>query len=343
MFGKKKPKFFVKLIKSQKKKKLFKILVVPRNFHTGFVAFFIKDFIDGLIKKGWHIVDSESQVKSNNILKDIQEATGIKKNPYIIAFYILRNKIFKKWKNFKDFNAVKVLITEDLHNPSDVDALKEVLPWIDAIFSRYPRYTMSMAHPYKPLCFNLFHASTSLFYIPIHFDKKIDKVLLSGAIEDDYYVLRNKAAELIHYTDLVKMREHPGYTVKDSKTESKNYAKDISKYKIAISDQGSIPGKKHPYILAKHFEIPSAGTSLLTHKNLAPYLKDLGFKEDYNYITATPKTLLKKIEYWLDPKNQTKLRKITERGQKLVLKSHMNKLRVSQFDSITRKLYFCIN
>jgi hypothetical protein len=337
-----------KLTNKQKNTKLFKVISIPFKYYEGFVAFFLTDFINKLKKEGWHVIDTDKDIKSSNIQKDIYDATGIDKIPDVIAVFLLeldKNAFGKnKWSKLKTLDCLKVLIVEDIHDKTDTNALKFMEKFADAIFCRYPYNTKEVIPKSNLKCFNLYHAYTEQFYNNINFSKKKNKVLLSGANDSDFYKLRHSAKELIDNdkTDLIEERKHPGYTIKDAKKEVTNYAKNINQYKLAISDQLTIPKSKnnYPYILAKHFEIPASGTALITNKNIAPYLKPLGFKEDYNYITATPKNLLSKIEHWLKPKNQKKLKQITERGQELVMKNHQNKHRVESFNNTVQKLFF---
>ncbi|MFT4646062.1 MAG: hypothetical protein ACI8ZX_002486 [Planctomycetota bacterium] len=327
-------------------KSLFKIIVLPSKFHKGYVAHFICDFIDGLKEKGWYVLDSDTDIKTSNILDDIYKATGVHRKPDILAFYILRKEKLFLWKNLKKLNCLKVLILEDLHRKIDKEAFIYATKWANVIFSRYPNATQWVVRNQKKdfryyfnlnrnkiKYFNLYHGATNDFINELNFSNKINKVFLSGALSTIYYELREKGKQLMTDSDTIIIRKHPGYKeVIDSKKEVFNYAIEISKFKIAIGDQGSIPNSDAPYILAKNFEIPAAGTALITHEGLVPFLRELGFVENYNFIAANPDNLLDKIEHWLRPENQLELNKITIRGQELVLDKHMNEHRINFFN-----------
>jgi hypothetical protein len=286
--------------------KLFKVLVIPAKFHTGYVAHFISDFVTGLLNAGWYVVDSDTAINREDIQRDIFEATGINKIPDILAFYIMRKEIFLKWKSIKQLKCLKILITEDVHRKYDVTPLNDALKWIHAVFVRYPNYTSSRIikekkwynfhtnyRKNKIYFFNLYHAATEEYINPICFKNKENMVLLSGSLNLPYYEIRAKAKELMGVSDKIKWRVHPGYkNVIDSKKEAIDYAMEMSKHKLAIADQGTMVDSEHAYIIAKHFEIPAAGTALLTNKKMVPYIKHLGFKENENFIAATPETLL---------------------------------------------------
>jgi hypothetical protein len=331
---------------------LFKVLVLPSKFYKGYVAHFISDFVQGLIYLGWYIIDSENDIKSNDIGKDIFEATGINKIPDVLAFYILRKEIFLKWKNLKQFHSLKIVITEDIHRKYDIEALNYSLKWVHAVFTRYPHSTNSIINKQykwfnfflnyrkkKIFYFNLYHGATDEFIRPIDFNTKKNKVLLSGAINSVNYELRSKAKNLMNVSDKIILRQHPGYkNVIDSKQEASNYALEISNCKITIADQGTIEDSEHPYVLAKHFEIPASGTAMLTHKKIVPYIKYLGFEENINFIATTPDSLMNTINYWLLPENEEKLMSITQKGQELVVSKHLNKHRITFFNNTVVKL-----
>ena len=322
-----------KLTKKEKNQNLFKVFIAPRHMTKNFVAYFIEDLTILLSKMDWHILSLEETIKTNDIKNDIFLATKINKIPDIFLFYTRRDSKHNKWvKDLKKLKtSIKALILEDFHFYQDTSIAQKIVPWMDVIFARYPEVISYNLLPVKPnSCITFYHASSDVFKRKINFDKKIDKMLLSGATDDEFYLLRNKANDLLSKTDLIVERKHPGYeTIKSAKIEASNYSKEINKYKLALADYGNL---KHydipyPYILAKTFEIPASGTAMITHKNLFPYLTKIGMIEGTHYIATTPSKLLNTIKYWLESKNQKKLYNITKMGQEFVLKYHTNNLR----------------
>eukprot|EP00966_Prymnesium_polylepis_P111961 2589759-Prymnesium_polylepis.1 len=81
----------------------------------------------------------------------------------------------------------------------------------------------------------------------------------------------------------VGQRSHPGYQGRAfGGTEGERYARDIAESDIAIAGsrfQDAHRGSRHshPWLVAKHFEIPAAGTVMLTDAACEPYLATLGF------------------------------------------------------------------
>lgn len=317
---------------------MIKIFVIPEHYYTVFVAGFIRDLVLGLQKKDWIIVPTK--IIKKDIVSDIKAFLEID-HIDIISFYLVRKDIIKAWKSESfDKNTLKVLITEDVHSAEDKFVIRKMCSsGLDYIFARYHEATKSVIPNVNIPIISFPQGATKEFVQPIRFNKKIKKALLSGAVEEDVYLLRHKAQELVNTGyQFINQRKHPGYDKKlDPLKETKNYSLDINKYLIAIAD--CVVLVKSPYIVAKHFEIPLSGTLMLTHEKAKKNLEELGFIEGIHYIATNESKLKETIEFWLADSQSKKALEIIKNGQKLVKSKHMNYMRTDFFDKKTIQLY----
>lgn len=321
---------------------LTKIFVIPTKFRT-FVAGFVNEFVSGLEKKGWLVVDYESQLMSKDISADIKKATGISKEPDIVAFY-LPDFITRPdpWREIASAKFTKILISEDLNYARSHEIAREFAQWGDAVFARYPEAFTKVIAPMKVLSFPLYHSATHWYFDA--FDKAPEKksiALLSGATDSNYYPLRAAALNLVK-TDpkLVEQRRFPGYgTNIDPDVEARDYANDIASHLLAITGAG-MGNTPAPYILAKHFEIAAAGSVIITDEFVVPQLKKLGFIENKHFISATPDTLKEVISKWLLPENKEKLIEMGKAAHELAKSRHSNEHRVEEFDELATQVHF---
>ena len=319
---------------------LTKVLIIPKEFVTNFVAYFIKEFMEALENKGWTVIPMEDIIQNPDA--KIKEIIKSDKDPDILAFYILRQGLLGQWSTLHKNNSIKILITEDIHYDYDKQPFLNILPNLDAVFSRYPEAMLAVStdsqqeNAFK--CFNLYQAAGEVYDQTIHFSEKKGKLLISGATAAGYYPLRQHAKNLMQQeTSLpIEVRPHPGYDpIRDAKRESTEYSQNINNYKLALAGTAPFPEKTPgPYLIAKHFEIPASGTAMITDEIIAPYLASLGFEENKHYITATVENLKDKVLFWLADENQDQLLKITRAGQALVKQHHTIKIRASTFDKI---------
>ena len=152
------------------------------------------------------------------------------------------------------------------------------------------------------------------------------KVLLSGAITK-YYPHRTYLKNLNHpNVDILKRNDG---------INGNDYNKYLNKY-ICCFTCCSI--KTTPYIIAKVFEIPAAGSLLLAFDEYVKEpLKELGFIDGVNYISCNQSNMVEKINYICDEKNSDIIDIIRENGQKLVKERHTDKERYEYIN----KILFC--
>lgn len=301
-----------------------------------FVAYFVEDFVKLLKKRGWVILSDKVVMKTMSPEHDLKKALG-GKLPDVLVFFWVHNNLLKRWsRGLSKMDLTTAFFAEDMHHPEEKKAMKIASGFTDAIMVRYKEAAEHFMKNIKihPPVYQISHAAADVFFIPIKWSRKKRLCLLSGANDYGYYPLRNEAEELMEEGfDLIVRRKHPGYNkIRDGKTEAKNYAKAIGAYMLAIADAGVVPKNPHPYTLAKTFEICAAGTAMVTHTRMKPYLKKMGFKPGVNYIEADAENLEDVVEKWLDPSKEGGLKKITAAGQKLVKEHHTNLHRVEEFE-----------
>lgn len=326
---------------TKEQESLLKILVIPTKFRT-FVAGFVNEFVSGLEKTGWVIVDYEHEMQSRDVLADIRKATGISREPDIVAFY-LPDFINREdhWKEVSKSSFTKILISEDLNHARSHAIAREFADWGDAVFARYPEAFTNVISPRKVLAFPLYHAATHWYFEA--FEKSYQKkssALLSGATYSNFYPLRSAAIDIMSkHPDLVEQRKFPGYgTNLDPDKEARDYANDIASHLLSITGAG-MGNTPAPYILAKHFEIAAAGSVIITDEFVAPQLLKLGFIENIHYVSATPDNLKEVIQKWLLPENKDKLIEIGKAANALVKEKHTIEHRIAEFDEITVKVH----
>jgi len=168
---------------------------------------------------------------------------------------------------------------------------------------------------------------------PFH-SKNLPRIL-SLVFKDDY-PLRSFVDKELSRQKTIKYftKPHPGrylgfdYNVEYEDLETapyligKNFARAISSSKIIVagSSRWRLP-------LQKTFQGMACKTLVITQE---PYgAKELNFVDGWNYVHATKKDVMKKIEYYLNHENERE--EIAQNGYDTILKYHTLKLRVSQF------------
>ncbi len=159
--------------------------------------------------------------------------------------------------------------------------------------------------------------------------------LFSMMFKDDY-PLRTFVDKKLSKQNKIKYftKRHPGrflgfdYNVKHENLEKapyligKNFARAISSSKIIVvgSSRWRLP-------LQKIFQGMACKTLVITQK---PYgAEKLNFVDGWNYVHATRKDVMEKIQYYLGHKNERE--EIAQNGYDTILKHHTMKIRVNQF------------
>jgi hypothetical protein len=317
---------------------LKKVFVFPVSSRRQTVVGFANEFLSALEKRGWKILDSDTQVHTSNPLSDIEKATGIQE-PDIVAFYMTEyseksHYFYRRWSELPEASFLKVSILEDFNFDFQIRNADFFSKNADVLLVRYPEaFNQVVPNCEKPI-YHFPHSAGENYFNNAFKENKLPKVLLSGMISKEWYPLRHRAQELINNNqNFITHRKHPGYQPGiDPVKEAISYAQEIARHQLALTGAGISRFLPAPYILAKHFEIPAAGSVMITDKFVAPLMERLGFIENVHYLTTTPDTLETDLQQWLTPENMENLESIAIAGQKLVAEQHTMEKRVKQFE-----------
>ncbi len=86
--------------------------------------------------------------------------------------------------------------------------------------------------------------------------------------------------------------------------------------------------------MAKHFEIPAAGTLLVTDRSVAAQLAELGFMDRVHYLGVGMDDLEEQLRYIFDPSNRAEIDAIRRRGRELVIDRHTTSHRARAIDQV---------
>jgi hypothetical protein len=138
------------------------------------------------------------------------------------------------------------------------------------------------------------------------------RCLLSGAVNSKIYPLRS----------FVKKQSN---NIDCKRAIGDKYAELLNSYFCCVTSCSIFN-----YVLAKHLEIPSTGSLLLT--NETSDLKRAGFISNYHYVPVTKKNVIAKISYCL--KKPNKYKHIRKQGMEFVRKNHSVVNRIEQLKRI---------
>lgn len=322
-------------------KSLNKVFVLPFSKRKTVVVF-LDDLATALEQDGWKVLDSDTQIVSNNPKHDIYQATGFK-HVDILLFYMTdmsesepSKYFYTKWKNLGDVAKVKIAINEDLNYQWQLETGAYFCRQADAVLIRYPEAFDQLFKTCSASKYHFPHWATDAFLAQhVPFANKEKKVLLSGATRREWYPIRAKALELMGPKSPIYQRVHPGYVKQmNPKEEAEKYAASIASHDLAIAGAGMGKHLAAPYVLAKHFEIAAAGTVMITDKLMVPLLANLGFIENEHYLTTTVETLEADLERFLNPDFAAQLEKISTAGREVVAREHTLEKRIQQLKTV---------
>jgi len=252
---------------------------------------------------------NENKLNNNDIFVEIIEINNIDEfiNEFDITKY--KNYIFwlhqkvgsyivtlpKKLQLIKDNNIKTVFWMDDLHfptlNTSDDERLEinfidndERYINVDLILSPSIDYFINLKS-------TLINKSKFLFYFfderiinnynPVNYDNRINKIILTGKINELSYPSRKQMYTNYFYNkDLYDWLEHPGYSRLKHEFYHLNYYNKLSEYKGAILGLAKYPVN---FLLAKVIEILGCGC-LGFFEESPLYLQRLGLQEYVHYI-----------------------------------------------------------
>ncbi len=177
------------------------------------------------------------------------------------------------------------------------------------------------------------HSASPDFMLSYNSDPE-NVVFLSGAI-NEAYPLRQQMLKLHKEKSYaIEYFCHPGYFCgydydADARV-GRGYAERIHKCRVGFAD-GVFP---YSYVVAKCFEIPATGALLLADDALSPYLKELGFVADRNYMSVTSANLEERVNYVLAESHRGEIDQIRKQGQELVQERHKTSDRASHINEV---------
>lgn len=227
--------------------------------------------------------------------------------------------------DFKTDLSIKIsMIIDDIHHGGNMRKLrdKSLKYKINYVFATYAYFFHFYYKKYK---YNLYWMPHSVRFSNIDLVKKpMEKILVSGRLNDLIYPNRKLILGLKH-PRVKYFKPDVGYRYKEkkdveNKTFGRKYIKFLSRHLCCFTCDAN---EKRPYIVAKHFEILSSGSLLLSCNPFTKNVfKDLGFEDMIHYISCTPDNILQKIEMILNPENRNMINKIRQTGQSLAIKQH---------------------
>ncbi len=164
-------------------------------------------------------------------------------------------------------------------------------------------------------------------------DEPIKKILISGTISNDYldrkmlieYSKINKNIDVLKKK--VKCRNNT--TSEQEGIYGKSYYEYLNKYLCCFLDS------PRDYILAKAFEICASGSLLLyMNENIKNICEQIGFIDEFNYISCTSYNYEEKIKYILNSENLEKINNIRMNGHNLIKNIHNHEHRLKTFINI---------
>jgi GR25 family glycosyltransferase involved in LPS biosynthesis len=106
----------------------------------------LKSLFDGVKNLGWKVVQFETTVQSSDASADLRRAAGMDATPDVVVFFTLPQSVLKQWDTLCDAPFTKILITEELSNPGEIEAAKVFTSFGNAIFARNPeKMTLAIA------------------------------------------------------------------------------------------------------------------------------------------------------------------------------------------------------
>lgn len=234
---------------------------------------------------------------------------------YYITFYGI-GSLINIHKELSSFLKI-ICIVIDIHHSSKV--IKEklgVLKNIDIMFCtsgyEYNRWNMPI--------------TKKLFFFPhcgawnIEFNNNpINKILISGRISNIYQdrLFMYELAKTNKHLEIFKCNFNYIQKNKENLVCGINYYNLLNKYLCCFVDTA------RDYMLAKIFEICSAGSLLLTmNENIIDIFEDIGFVNNVNYISCNRDNISEKINFICDPNNISIINNIRKNGYDLVNSKH---------------------
>ena len=227
-------------------------------------------------------------------------------------------------QKFKTDKSIKItMIIDDIHHGGTLRQCRtKSLKRINNIFCTYAYY-FNNYYPKKK--YKLYWLPHSIRFIDVNLnDSPINKIFVSGRLNDEIYPNRKKILDLNH-KDIKYFKPNVGYRYKENdnmnnKIFGKKYIEKLSNYLCCFTCDAN---QKRPYIVAKHFEILSSGSLLLAcNPYTKTYFENLGFNDMEHYISCDSDNMEEKIEFILNTENRNIIDNIRRKGYEFAKEKH---------------------
>lgn len=262
--------------------------------------------------------------------------TEFEELPKVILFWEGYEFCCLSLKELKDLDCHKCFFADDLHHHDEFERSRnrEVLSVFDTILASYG-YALDCFYPglcaVKRIAW-IPHSASPDFVLPFN-ERPENAVFLSGAI-NRFYPLRQRMERLgDKLPNRIVLHPHPGYHCEydycRNEGVGEGYARKINRYRAGFTDSSQFQ-----YVVAKYFEIPATGATLLADGAVSEPLGRLGFIENTHYVSVALDNMDEKIRYVLSHDNVDEIDEIRRRGQELVLSRHKTSDRARLIDEV---------
>lgn len=289
-----------------------------------------------LSKLGWTSVDqSKISGKISNYFIEVFGAL-----PKVLFFWNTNTLIKKNIKEILNNNWIKCIYMDDLHQTSSkvIEFRKMIIENFDFIFSTYA-YTFDKFYniPGKEKLIWFPHSINDNFKTEFN-PKPLQRILLTGCIEKSTYPFRFFVSGLSSKYP-IDILPSLSYKKQNHQYIGHQYIKYMSRYLASIT---CCSNEKTPYIVSKFFEIPASGALLLAYdEHVKEPLKELGFIDGENYLSANRDNIIEKILFITNPNNKLIVDNIRYNGYQMVWQKHTLFHRAQLIDgTITKKYRF---
>jgi hypothetical protein len=302
--------------------KKIKLLFLTRDFSTH-----VSRNTYYFIEKLWHLVDLvvwPNPGDINNILKLIK----------FIPDFILVNDTMPDFcptvTGLSSIDIPKGMIMIDLH--FDIDKRKKFISENNVKYL-FPICRDAFKIYYPEYIDNVFwfpHFVNTDVFKDYGLPKDID-ILMMGNISGEEYKFRRHILNVMQQEPGFVYHPHPGYkySVNQDEYVGENYAKEINRAKIFITEDSI-----YHYPVKKYYEITACNTLLLAPTSKE--LEDLGFIPELNFVAINENNFLEKARYYLLHNKERE--EIAYRGYEMVRSRHSAQRRAAEFSSILESI-----
>lgn len=223
---------------------------------------------------------------------------------------------------------------QDYGNPVAKQNMEKMLDRADIILTPFWEYFCDNfpQYVYKAIFFPVFIAPKTRYSDMPFNDNPIRKCLMSGAINNEVYFIRQKVFNymLDHESQTHIVHAYPPYQAQHDFIGDK-YASFLNAYFCSVTCSS-----KFNYVVAKYMEIPAAGTLLLANET-----KDsikLGFVPNEHFIPITENNVMEQIDFVLSSWKHNEYDSIRKNAKEFVLENHTIDNRFEQFKQIMKDL-----